>query len=380
MEPLPCHILPLGLASQRLQELPVAADARVLPTVGDLVTLAEALKACPVSVAVIGGEWPAQDVAAARELILDHAAACVVATEFAPASLQAAIVAALEARRMQWNSGFFTQLVQLLPDPVFFKDRHSRFLIANKIIAKHFGVDNPAVLIGRSDFDFFSSEHAKKAFADEQEVMCTGQVISGILEKETHGEERVTWCLTWKAPLRDQTGRMIGTYGFSRDQTEFKTTEIALNTERHLLEVLLTGLPDSVCIKDKERRFLLANQVVAEWMGQTPESIRGKRSEDFYPEEFAASFRNDDELILASGLPVINREEVVRTHDGRELTVLTTKLPYRNQAGEIIGIIGVGRNISLRKDFDQQMKLVQAEIVALRDEVARLTAENARSD
>ena len=376
MEPLPRYLLPLGLISQLLKDLPVAQNTRVLPAVADLGTFAEALKACPISVVVIGPDWPVQDLAAARELILDHAAACVVATDLAPAVLQSAISVALQECDRRVDSDFFTQLVQLLPDPVFFKDRYGRFLAANPVIAKHFGVYDPAVLIGRSDFDFFSSEHAQKAFADEQEVMRTGQPITALLERETHDDsDRVTWCVTWKAPLRDQTGRVIGTYGFSRDQTNLKNTEIALATERHLLEVLLTGLPDSVFIKDREGRFLLANQVVAQWMGETPASLRGKRDADIFPAELAAVFRKDEEDVMASGMPVINREETVRTMDGRELCVLTTKLPYRNPSGEIIGVIGMSRNITLRKGFDAEMKSAQTEIATLRDEVARLTNE-----
>ncbi|MCS6246235.1 MAG: PAS domain-containing protein [Opitutus sp.] len=375
MEPLPRHLLPLGLVSQVIKDLPVAEDARVLPAVDDLVTLAEALKACPICVVVIGPDWPPQDLAAARELILDHAAACVVATNLDPAALQSAISAAIEERDRRVESGFFTQLVHLLPDPVYFKDRYGRFLAANPFIAKHLRVDDPAVLIGRSDFDFFSSEHAQQAFTDEQEVMRTGQPITALLEKETHDGDRVTWCVTWKAPLLDQSGRVIGTYGFSRDQTNLKNTEIALATERHLLEVLLTGLPDSVFIKDREGRFLLANQVVAQWMGETPASLRGKSDTDIYPPELAAVFRKDEEDVMASGMPVINREEVINTKDGRELYVLTTKLPYRNPAGEIIGVIGMSRNITLRKGFDAEMRAAQTEIATLRSEVARLTTE-----
>ncbi|MCS6242399.1 MAG: PAS domain-containing protein [Opitutus sp.] len=324
---------------------------------------------------VIGPDWPPQDLAAARELILDHAAACVVATNLDPAALQSAISAAIEERDRRVESGFFTQLVHLLPDPVYFKDRYGRFLAANPFIAKHLRVDDPAVLIGRSDFDFFSSEHAQQAFTDEQEVMRTGQPITALLEKETHDGDRVTWCVTWKAPLLDQSGRVIGTYGFSRDQTNLKNTEIALATERHLLEVLLTGLPDSVFIKDREGRFLLANQVVAQWMGETPASLRGKSDTDIYPPELAAVFRKDEEDVMASGMPVINREEVINTKDGRELYVLTTKLPYRNPAGEIIGVIGMSRNITLRKGFDAEMRAAQTEIATLRSEVARLTTE-----
>ncbi len=374
MDPLPLHLLPLSFSFQVLKNLPVAAAARVLPAVDDLAGLAEAIKACALSVAVIGPDWPRKDLVAAQEMLLDHAVAFVVASELDPAWLETAIAAAIAERANQFESIFLSQLLPLLPDIVYFKDRYGRFLAANHELARSVQLDDPALLIGRSDADFLSADYAQKTLADEQAIMLTGQPVIALSERATYDGDRVKWWLTWKCPLRDRSGRLIGTFGFSRDETALKTTELALETERHLLEVLLTGLPDSVYIKDRERRFLLANQVVAQWMGQTPATIRGKRSEDFYHPDFAAAFRKDDESILATGMPVINREEVVLTHDGRKLNVLTTKLPYRNSAGEVIGIIGMGRNITLRKGFDEQMKLAHEEIVKLRAEVAA-TAE-----
>jgi PAS domain S-box-containing protein len=218
--------------------------------------------------------------------------------------------------------------------------------------------------------------------ADEQAVMRTGLPIIAHSEKATYAENIIRWWSTSKAPLYDQTGRMIGTFGFSSEQTELKKAELSLSTERHLLEVLLTGLPDAVFIKDKSGHFLLANQVIAQWLGCTPASLRGRHDFDYYPAEFVETYRKDEEAILRTGMPLINKEEVLRTPDGRNLFLLTTKLPYKNQSGEIIGIIGICRNVTLRKEYDAQMKLVhaeneslRAEVEPLRKEVARLTAE-----
>ncbi len=370
MDPLPVHLLPLCFSSQVIKDLPVAAEARVLPRVDDLAGLAEAIKACPLTVAVIGPDWPQKDSAAAQEMLLDHAVACVVATELDSAWLEAAIVAALAERANQFESIFLSQLLPLLPDIVYFKDRYGRFLAANQELARSFQLEDPAPLIGRSDADFLSVESAQKTLADEQEVIRTGQPVIALSERATYDGNRVKWWRTWKCPLRDRSGRVIGTFGFSRDETAFKNTELELESERQLLEVLLTELPDSVYVKDREGRFLLANQVVANRMGVTPAYLRGKRDVDLYPPELSAAFRQDEEAIMSTGMPLINREEMLRTPDGREIHILTTKLPYRNAAGEVIGIIGMGRNITLRKGFDEQMKLAHEEIAKLRAEVA----------
>jgi PAS domain S-box-containing protein len=379
MEPLPPHLLPLGFSAQVLKNLPVAAGARVLPGVDDLAGLGEAIKACALSAAVIGPDWPRKDLAAAQELLLDHAVACVVATDLNPAWLDSALGTALAERRNQFESVFLSQLLPLLTDLVYFKDRYGRFFAANQELARSFQLEDPALLIGRSDAEFLTPEYAQKTLADEQEVIRTGQPIIALSERATYDGDRVKWWLTWKCPLRDRSGRVIGTFGFSRDETAFKTTEIALETERHLLEVLLTGLPDSVYIKDREGRFLLANQVIANRMGVTTAFLRGKRDVDLYPPELAAAFRRDEEAIMSTGMPLINREEMLRTPDGREIHILTTKLPYRNAAGEVIGIIGMGRNITLRKGFDEQMKLAHEEIVKLRAEVAETDALRAET-
>ena len=370
MDPLPRHLLPLCFSSQVLKNLPLPADVRVLPAVDDLSGLAEAIKACALSVAVIGPDWPRQDLAAAQEMLLDHAVACVVAADLEPSSLEPAIDAALGERARWLDTPFFRQFLPLQPDLVYFKDRLGRFLVGNQAVANRFQLESPALLIGRTDFDFLSAEYAQKTTDDEATIMRTGQPILGLLEEATYIGKDPRWWSTWKAPLRDHTGRLIGTFGFSRNQTAMKNTEIALETERHLLEVLLTGLPDSVYIKDREGRFLLANQVIANRMGVTQAFLRGKRDVDLYPPELAASFRKDEDAIMATGMPLINREEMVHTADGREVHILTTKLPYRNPAGEIIGIIGMGRNITLRKGFDNEIKLAQAEITALRAELA----------
>ncbi len=375
MTPMPRNLLPVGCDSSLLRAIADALDLRVLPAVDDPAALEAALKAYPVVVAVIGTAWPKSAMTVAMELLGDQAAACVEFLDTNVSGLEERVARGLAERSLRIETAFAGRILELLPDQAFVKDRNGRFLACNQALARHFGVEDPSLLLGCSDFDFFSAEHAQQAFNDEQEVMRTGQEVRAKLEKETYDQDRPTWCLTWRAPLHDPSGRVIGTCGFSRDVTELKSTEAALSTERHLLEALLTGMPDSVFIKDRQGRFLLANHVVAKWMGTTPELLRGKRDEDFFPAEIAAAYRADEESVMATGMPVVNREEHVRTADGRDLWVLTTKLPYCNDDGAIVGIIGMSRNVSLRKAFDEQLKAAQTEIAELRAEVARLRSD-----
>ena len=127
-----------------------------------------------------------------------------------------------------------------VPDGVYFKDRHSRFVRISRSLATRFGLKLPAEAINKTDFDMFREEHARQAFNDEQEIVRTGQPIVNKEEKETWPDGHETWVLSTKLPLRDQEGNIIGTMGISRDITERKRVERELHEYRTKLEDLVT--------------------------------------------------------------------------------------------------------------------------------------------
>ncbi len=112
-------------------------------------------------------------------------------------------------------------------DTLYFKDSQSRFLRISQSQAGHFGIADPAEAVGKSDFDFFTDEHARPAFEDEQQIIRTGQPIARE-ERETYADRPDTWVLTTKLPLRDEAGNIVGTFGISKDITERKLAEEAI--------------------------------------------------------------------------------------------------------------------------------------------------------
>ena len=126
-------------------------------------------------------------------------------------------------------------LMDNVPVDIYFKDLKSRFLRNNRAHARRFGLDDPAPVVGKTDFDFFSPEHAGQAYEDEQHVIRTGQPFNQE-EMETWPDGRVTWAQTIKLPLSDENGRIVGTFGISHDITERKQAEVAiqqLNAQLH---------------------------------------------------------------------------------------------------------------------------------------------------
>jgi len=117
-------------------------------------------------------------------------------------------------------------LLDSSPDHIYFKDRQSRFIRSSAAQALQFGMKSPDGLVGKSDFDVFSEEHARPAFEDEQEVMRTGLPMIGKVEKETWIDGRPdTWALTTKMPLRNRSGDIIGTFGITKDISDLKQAE-----------------------------------------------------------------------------------------------------------------------------------------------------------
>ena len=145
--------------------------------------------------------------------------------------ISSALQGALLVRRVKERSAELARQQYILdtfmenvPDRVYFKDRESRITRANKAHAVKMGVNDPAEEIGKSDFDFFPEEQARAKHEQEQTIIRTGQPILNL--EEPDGEGR--WALTTKMPLRDEHGNIIGTFGISRDITELKQAEIAL--------------------------------------------------------------------------------------------------------------------------------------------------------
>ncbi|MEP6620662.1 MAG: PAS domain-containing protein [bacterium] len=131
----------------------------------------------------------------------------------------------------------FTSLLDTVPDSIYFKDTHSRFLRINRALANHLGLDDPADAIGKSDDDFFAPEHARKAAELERQIMETGTPIHDQEEHAVWLDRPTTWSVSTRMPLHDHTGRVMGTFGIGRDVTSRKRMELQLQRSNDRMEL-----------------------------------------------------------------------------------------------------------------------------------------------
>lgn len=127
-----------------------------------------------------------------------------------------------------YEQHLLTTLLDKIPDSIYFKDLESRFLRISAAMATKFGLKSPDDAIGKSDADIFTGEHAQSAREDELRIMNSGVPVVDQVERETWPDKPDTWCMTTKMPLLDHNGKLHGTFGISRDVTELKQSQDAL--------------------------------------------------------------------------------------------------------------------------------------------------------
>ncbi|MFA6126919.1 MAG: ATP-binding protein [Bacteroidales bacterium] len=127
-------------------------------------------------------------------------------------------------------------VIDNLPDRIFFKDIHSRFVIANEGVAKHIGIASSDGLIGKSDFDFYPPEHAEEYFRLEQELLNSDCPLINHEEPSRDAAGNFGWTLTSKIPVKDANGSILGLVGISRDITALKKSNEELMKAKNMAE------------------------------------------------------------------------------------------------------------------------------------------------
>jgi PAS domain S-box-containing protein len=256
-------------------------------------------------------------------------------------------------------------LIDHLPDSIYIKDVQNRFVAANTAaVQSGLGATAEEEIIGKTDFDYFPREMAAKFHDEERRLFQTGQPI--VNDEETVIDPRTAesrWRLSTKVPLRDSQGNITGLVGINRDITERKLAEETLATERNLLRTLIDHLPDSVFIKDSQSRFLAANTATIQDLGATSEAeVIGKTDFDFHPPEMAANFYADEQVIIQTGQPMLDKEEMGLRADGSYRWALSTKVPLHDSQGKIIGLVGINRDITERKLAEETLRRAHVEL------------------
>jgi sigma-B regulation protein RsbU (phosphoserine phosphatase) len=263
------------------------------------------------------------------------------------------------------DSAILRLLMENIPDRIYFKDRQSRFVRVNRAHAKWLGAASPEAVVGKTDFDFFARDHATAAYTEEQRIIESGQPLLGEIQFITRQDGRTAWGSTSKLPWRDASGRIIGTFGLTRDVTAAKQAEEKLTEEHNLLRTIIDHLPSRIFVKDSAARYLLNNEAHLRELGVArQEEAKGRTVREFYSGQRAEQSIADDHSVLSGGPPVINQEKSDYGSQGNSHWWITTKVPLQDIRGKIIGLVGISHDITQRKRTEQELQRRSAEMEA----------------
>lgn len=271
---------------------------------------------------------------------------------------------ALTVEALVQEQHLFHSLMDGLPDMIYFKDTQSRFIRINQASVNYFGQPDDTSLLGKTDFDFFSEEHARAAYEIEQEIIRTGQPMLNVEEKETWPDRPDTWVSTTKLPLRDETGKITGIIGISRDITGHKRAKMELDYERNLLRALMENSDDYIYFKDIHSRFIRCSARMAKlFQVQSSKELIGKSDHDYFSREHAGQAFEDEQQIIRTGEPLLGKIEKETWSDGRLSWVLTDKVPLRDEAGKIVGTFGISKDITAIKEAEAKVETLHRQLV-----------------
>ncbi len=171
----------------------------------------------------------------------------------------------------------------------------------------------------------------------------------------TRKDGRVIWLTDEASVVKDESGKPLFLQGVMFDITKRKRTEETLKEAERQQEAILDNIPDMAWLKDKESRFIAANESFAKACGMAAKDIVGKTDFDCWPKNLAQSYRADDAEVMRTGRRKVI-EEPMHDKEGIVTWIETVKTPIFNEKGEVIGTTGISRDITVRKKLEFRLK------------------------
>jgi len=198
-----------------------------------------------------------------------------------------------------------------------------------------------------------------------------------VIHRCRHKDGSWRWIMTRGKLLKDKNNKPYRWIGTNIDITRQKQAEIEIHQQAGLITSLLNSIPDLIFFKSADGVYLGCNPAFAQHLGIKPQDIVGKTDFDLYSTEDAEAFRKNDQLMLEKLEPRHN-EESISYPDGKRILIETLKTPYRGADGSLIGILGISRDITERKNAEQtqrQLLLAQKTVEFKQNFLANMSHE-----
>ncbi|UCD14269.1 MAG: PAS domain S-box protein [Thermoplasmatales archaeon] len=235
---------------------------------------------------------------------------------------------------------------------IIFTDEHRRIISWNKLVENLLNMDHDDLNMKPVEALYHPEEWEKI----QSECVQDGE-IKRCIETKIYRNDRNTIDVDLSINvLKDKEGKILGYTHIIYDVTKRKNTDKELERNQEFLTMLMDNFPDSIYFKDDQNRFILVNKAKAERSNTSPEEMTNKTDFDYLPHDMAQKAFEDDNKILKTGEPIIDKIERITGSDGLERWFSVTKVPRYGKGGKITGTMGISRDITKWKKVNMKEK------------------------
>lgn len=258
-----------------------------------------------------------------------------------------------QARSGLWERRILQAALLQAPDFQYVKDVRSAFVASNQAVAEHNGFDNPAQLVGKTDFDLVDAAHARILFDQEQAIIRSG-VASIDVEDTTTGPDNVTRSFrTSKVPLRDSENRIIGLAGLTVETTAQKQLEMELRTSEEKFRIAMEHASIGMTLLDSKGRWLGVNRALAQLLGYSQEELL---EQNFRTVTHPDDLHTSDDLVrqlLAGDIETYTIEKRYLRKNGDTVWAQLSASAVRNPDGSAKYLVAQIQDITERREVER---------------------------
>jgi PAS domain S-box-containing protein len=240
-------------------------------------------------------------------------------------------------------------IIDHIPFPSWLKDEKGKYLLVNDHYASCV-LKSKEEIIGKTQHHLFTHEQANEYDLQDQKVHEEGKdqfFVNSPTDK---------FVAIIKHRVTGANGECHGLVGMTMDLSEERALMRSLEQEKDFLQALLDNIPHTIYFKDEQCRFTRINKAQARIIGvDNPKDAIGKTDFDFFQGKHPKEAHEDELEIIRTGIPLINKEEKIRTSTGEYIWVVATKYPIRNHSGVVIGIVGMSIDITRQRLAEQHL-------------------------
>lgn len=261
-------------------------------------------------------------------------------------------------------------LLDSIPDSIYIRGCDRKYMVVNRALAHLVGASDPAEVTGKTPYDYFPEEAARRFIAEDAAVMDAGETVVNPASIVRNSDGDLRHLLTTKVPMRDSEGKVFGILGINRDITEQERAREAVKRTEHRMQEIVDNSPQPMYAKSVTGHYLMVNRRYEELFGMKAADIVGKTDAEVIGDpHIVARLQKNDRLVLERGAPV-QFDETLKFADG-EHSYFSVKFPMRDLDGGIYAVGGISTDITARKKAELALQDLNQELMQAHENLTK---------